>query len=448
MEKVNREHLFINYATEDADLAGWLTLKLISEGYRVWCAEFKLLGGESYPKEIDEAIKNRTFRMISLLSHDSIPKSNPKKERTLALNISKERGIDFIIPLNVTNLSPTELDWMTSDITFIPFENWAQGLSQLLKKLNSISTPRPLKNGKEIAVSTFLPTELISKKHEILHLNHLKIRKIPSNIKIFKLRQAIDSQDERILSMNWAFWRVGRVFLSFCPPPEGIKSNLTFSYLGQENWHENENIHKIKSLNLVSNLLRKSVYLKCFQRGLVYSDDSKRVFFPAGLLKDDKLRYIDYKGRKNYFKVTGIRSDSSQAAIDRYRYHLSPEFRVKRGIFDLFDIQIRVRLFLTTPDGQPLAPRSALARRKKITKDWWNDKWLKRYMGISYFLADGTDTLGIGDVPEEQIIISSKFPQLQAPFGIDETSLLAPKSIDITEVDSKNDIKNKFDEDE
>ena len=137
MEEIkNRDHLFISYASEDYELAEWLTLKLTNEGYKVWCDRFQLLGGESYPKDIDDAIKNKTFRMIALLSHNSINKPNPVKERTMALNIGRERGIDFLIPLNVDGLSSTELDWMTNDIVYIPFnESWAEGLRRLLKKL-------------------------------------------------------------------------------------------------------------------------------------------------------------------------------------------------------------------------------------------------------------------------------------------------------------------------
>ena len=130
------EHLFISYASEDYELAEWLTLKLTNEGYKVWCDRFELLGGESYPKDIDKAIKNKTFRIIALLSHNSIDKPNPVKERTLALNIGKERSIDFLIPLNVDGLSGTQLDWMTSDIVYIDFnKSWAEGLRRLLKKL-------------------------------------------------------------------------------------------------------------------------------------------------------------------------------------------------------------------------------------------------------------------------------------------------------------------------
>ena len=50
-----QDHLFISYASEDGDLAEWLALRLASEGYRVWCDRTQLLGGESYPKRIDDS---------------------------------------------------------------------------------------------------------------------------------------------------------------------------------------------------------------------------------------------------------------------------------------------------------------------------------------------------------------------------------------------------------
>ena len=108
--RAQRDHLFVSYATEDGQFAEWLTLKLIGEGYRVWCDRVKLLGGESYPRDIDKAIKEQTFRVLALLSHNSIYKPNPLKERTLSHNISRERGLDFIIPIRVDRIAPTDLD--------------------------------------------------------------------------------------------------------------------------------------------------------------------------------------------------------------------------------------------------------------------------------------------------------------------------------------------------
>src|SRR6202044_1348485 len=73
----SRDHLFISYASEDGEFAEWLALRLTAEGYKVWIDRFKLLGGESYPEDIDVAIKNRSFRMLALLSRYSIHKPNP-----------------------------------------------------------------------------------------------------------------------------------------------------------------------------------------------------------------------------------------------------------------------------------------------------------------------------------------------------------------------------------
>ncbi|MGD0856653.1 MAG: toll/interleukin-1 receptor domain-containing protein, partial [Dehalococcoidia bacterium] len=71
------DHLFISYATEDGELAEWLTLRLTAAGYKVWCDRVKLLGGESYPRDIDKAIKTQTFRMLALISKSSLTKENP-----------------------------------------------------------------------------------------------------------------------------------------------------------------------------------------------------------------------------------------------------------------------------------------------------------------------------------------------------------------------------------
>ncbi|MDN5863937.1 MAG: toll/interleukin-1 receptor domain-containing protein [Gammaproteobacteria bacterium] len=157
-----QEHLFISYATEDAALAEWLTLKLTIFGYKAWCDRFELLGGERFPRDIDQAIKEKTFRLLAILSKASLEKENPTKERTLALNIGKERKSDFLIPLQAEPLAPTDLNWMVSDITYIPFhESWSTGLRQLLKKLEKISTPQNLVNGGQVASTALLDTNCV-----------------------------------------------------------------------------------------------------------------------------------------------------------------------------------------------------------------------------------------------------------------------------------------------
>jgi hypothetical protein len=127
-----RDLLFISYAYEDQVFAYWLARKLASFGYGVWIDKLKILGGESWVASVEEAITERSFRVLAILSKDSIKKANPTNERTKALGVGKKLGItDFLMTLN---LDGTEPDWTLSTISYISFrESWADGLRRALK---------------------------------------------------------------------------------------------------------------------------------------------------------------------------------------------------------------------------------------------------------------------------------------------------------------------------
>ena len=161
-----QDHLFISYAWENCALPDWLVRQLTLRGYRVWCDRFEMLGGESFPKTIDGVIKTRSFRLIALLSRHSLDKANPRKERTLALNLGRQWEIDFMIPLNVDGLKASELPWDYSDLTYIPFKDWAAGLEQLLRVLAKAGAPRPLTEaqGRAFVRETYLPQHVILRR--------------------------------------------------------------------------------------------------------------------------------------------------------------------------------------------------------------------------------------------------------------------------------------------
>lgn len=54
--EVQRDHVFISYASEDAALAEWLARKLTAAGYGVWMDRLKLLGGDDCARDIDKAV--------------------------------------------------------------------------------------------------------------------------------------------------------------------------------------------------------------------------------------------------------------------------------------------------------------------------------------------------------------------------------------------------------
>ena len=123
-----RDHLFISYAVEDAALADWLARRLASLGYAVWYDRFKLLGGEPWPQDIEDAIDQRTFRMLAPISHASKDKRNPTGERKKGEAVGQRLKLaDFVIPLNV-NLATSDVPWDLMGTQYIDFaHSWAKG---------------------------------------------------------------------------------------------------------------------------------------------------------------------------------------------------------------------------------------------------------------------------------------------------------------------------------
>jgi hypothetical protein len=432
-DETSGSHLFVSYAVEDWPLAEWLTRKLTAEGFRVWCDRFKLLGGESYTRDIDVAIKTRTFRFLALLSKQSLTKPNPTKERTLALNIARERGIDFLIPLNVDGLKPTELDWMTSDLTFIPFHpSWAKGLKQLLDKLRSVDAPRPLADGMRIAAETFYERDLLSNKPETVHLNLLRVLKMPKAVKRFEASRKPTEQERKDLARKWPHYYIdaGHI-LAFQSPPSGPLNDIALKGAGALHWPSFERIDKIQTANLIPSLLSKSVRVKCLEKGLAMTPNDNVVYFPKGLLPSDRLHYHNHTGKRTWILAAGIRHHNTRPL--EYSYHLSPDFRIRQDLLDSFTVQLRVRLYLTELDGGPLSNRSANARRKRICANWWNLGWLSRHLAICEYLSGGSGEVAIGRDPSERIVLDARLLRLDAPNGIDETLLETPPTVEDAE---------------
>ena len=191
-----RKLLFISYAYEDRVFAKWLARKLAFYGYGVWIDHIEILGGESWVKEVDVAIKDRSFRVLGLLSKSSVGKDNPRKERTLALQLGKQRKTDdFLITLNLDGAQP---DWTLSDISWISFrESWADGLRRLLKKLESLDAPRIHAGNSAIAKAALeRGASLLSQKSEALTTNWLPFVQVPEALRIFDTSEITKEQEQ------------------------------------------------------------------------------------------------------------------------------------------------------------------------------------------------------------------------------------------------------------
>ncbi|HEV7683065.1 MAG TPA: toll/interleukin-1 receptor domain-containing protein [Pyrinomonadaceae bacterium] len=102
-----RDKIFISHANpEDNEFSRWLTLKLVTEGYPVWCDLVKLQGGEDFWRDIETAIRERTVKFLYVLSKVSNVKEGPLQELAVAKAVaSKGKLRDFIVPIHVDSLA-------------------------------------------------------------------------------------------------------------------------------------------------------------------------------------------------------------------------------------------------------------------------------------------------------------------------------------------------------
>lgn len=390
----DRTHVFVNYATEDGQFVDWLCLKLIMRGYRVWCDRLKLLGGESYPRNIDEAIKTRTFRFISVLSKHSLNKPNPLKERTLAINIARERKEDFVIPINLDGLKPTELGWMESDLSYIPFwTGWGEGLRKLFLALEKAQTPRQDRPSEIWHVLNQQPA--INPEAEPLWSNLVDLVTMPQALCRYEQRNVCSMPQALQLLTEWPHYRENAtVCWSFEPPPPEPSGKFDFSFRGAcEDWRAAAS-PDINFYNLGKRVLNASLKHKLLSVGLCEEPTTGVVFVPKGLTAE-RFTFQTPNG-KSWLLTTGMRRMKHGDQVENYRYHLSPQCRVLLDYFGSDVVQIAIRLHLTDSSGRSLDPKLIQRRRKTICKSWWNNQWLARLFATLQLMSDDSGRIMIG----------------------------------------------------
>jgi hypothetical protein len=139
-----RTVIFVSHATpEDNQFSRWLTLQLSRRGYQTWCDITKLLGGEAWWKDIQEAIGTFSCKFILVLSKVSVAKPGLIRELKIARSISPPIP-NFVIPIKLDEVSYKDFpEGIGSELNAVDFsKGWAPGLNRLLKRLEEDATPK------------------------------------------------------------------------------------------------------------------------------------------------------------------------------------------------------------------------------------------------------------------------------------------------------------------
>jgi hypothetical protein len=421
MTASNPSHLFISYAVEDAELARWLARKLAARGHPVWFDQMKMLGGEPWPQTIDDAIKSRTFRMLALISEHSLRKQKPTGERTLAQRIAEQRKVpDFLIPLKVDG---SELDWLTTTISYISFtRGWADGWRALLKKLDSLSTPRSLANAAPLSASSFPRGEdLLNDTGEQLLTNIIRVKSFPNILRVFRLARSVESVAWRTLEKTWAFYEIAKdALVALIPPPTEFADHIKAT-TEQLLWAECELFRNVRARDIAASLIMKALARRLTKGGCLEHPNPKlreTFFLPETFVEGGKLSFIGFRGKKTWLLIRGRVTFRRAGGVREVNFHhFAFRLRLARGLDKAFHVQLTPTLVFFDEKGNPILDKSVGSRRRRMTKMWYNDKWLTRLMAAEQLLT-GLPTAGDDDLVLEPGLIS-----LASPRGLNEEVL-------------------------
>lgn len=427
-------HLFISYAVEDTALARWLARKLAARGHPVWFDQMKLLGGEQWPQTIDEAIKHRTFRMLALISEHSLRKQKPTGERTLAQRIAEQRKIpDFLIPLKVDG---SELDWLTTTVSYISFtRGWADGWRALLKKLDSISAPRSLENAVPLAASSFPRGEdLVNDTGEQLLTNVIKVKAFPNILRVFRVAGSLDSKDWEKLQKTWAFYEISQDALVALIPPAAEFADRIKATPEQLLWTECEFFRSVRARDIAANLIMKALSRRLTKSGCLEHPNPKlreTFFLPETFVQGGKLSFTGFRGKKTWLLIRGRVTFRRAAGVREVNFHhFAFRLRLARGLGKGFHVQLTPTLVFFDEKGTPILDKSVGSRRRRMTKMWYNDKWLTRLMAAEQLLT------GLPPASEEDLVLEPGLVSLASPRGLNEGILEPDEKIEETTEDA------------
>lgn len=383
-QKTERDLVFISYAYEDEVFAKWLARKLASFGYGVWIDQIKILGGESWVDEVEDAISEKSIRVLAILSKDSIKKPNPKKERTKALAVSKKLGItDFMMTLN---LDGTEPDWTMSDISYISFkESWATGLRRILKKLQAIDAPRiHAHNTRLVAQSLEIGSKLLEPEPEPILCNWLPIGNLSETLKVFKASGL--TQDE---VRSWPNYELSPDRLAaFFAPAEELRAKVSETaeaYL----WPNTDRIQTHEAQHVVTRILNRAIDQLLRTAGIQFCRDSKLHYIPQEFRGEQLVRYMDTDGKSHHIKTQGNRKIRKPAGPPEVVVHRpAVRSRARRISENRYVVELIPALALFDSAGRPITGKAVGPRRKKVTQGWFNQAWRRRFLLFAQILRD------------------------------------------------------------
>jgi hypothetical protein len=385
--------IVIDHVAADHALATWLARRLALTGYSVWCYGTAPLAGENADESVRVLIQKRAQQYLPVLSDRALA-DRDFMDRCGSAGTIESR----VLPcwsMQMGGLLPTRLE-QVSPARFQ--ESWAQGLQDVMNRLQSrgIKPNLSTAQGRSIALRAYMPEPIVRAAPEHVYANVFRAT-VPKMLFVYDLNQALTLGVAEELHRKWAFSDADPLRLfSFEPSPVALPGQA-LSRPREYSWKDTETCAGRPSVDVVKDLLRRSLDLACVRAGLQWCGDRRVYYFPKPEIGDRKVRFAHVDGRETYVSMTGERQWGWGDNVSHFRYQLGPRFRVGQDKTGDWWATVQIYVRVTDLNGACFQLKDITRRRKKVTKSWWNQQWFARLLGLMQALrSENSETIQIG----------------------------------------------------
>lgn len=409
----SRDTIVIDHAAGDHALATWLARRLQILGYRTWCYGTAPLAGETADESVRVLIEKRAARYLPILSQEST--TNPDLIARCTLAIATD---GLTLPCRADGYADSHLPTKLKQLIPAPFsDGWAVGLKTVVAAMDGVKPSLSSEQGTAVALRSYVPEPVTKASPEPVYGNVFPVN-CPEGILAIDLARELTAEEEVELRKKWAFVIAhSKLLLSFDDPPEAVP-RADQERIPEYSWkHYSERFGK-RSIDVVKELVRRSMDVACVHAGLQWCDHRGVFYFPH---LDKPLRNVGFThvdGRKTRVAVTGLQSYGSGDRAVPFRYQLSPGFRVGFDEAGTCWLTLKVYVRVTEENGTPYEGKAIARRRKKAAKSWWNKEWFARIVGVMQALSDDKSEIVVGS-QSRKVAVSCKPLCWECPTAID-----------------------------
>lgn len=410
-----RRLIFVSHAApQDNIFATWLATQLAIAGYEVWCDTTQLLGGEKFWSDIAEAIDKYAVRVLFTSTLEANRKTGTLRELRLAFEAQQKYSIkDFVIPLKIDAFPFGAMQKPLADLNAVRFDdNWATGLSQLLKLLERESVARSPAAGPACVTEWYARS--LDRQRKIIvadercHSNWFQLS-LPEHLNFYTFAFSTDTLKKLAKGFSKPYRVVGSRILSFAGSnevQEHLGPTIAFRTGGQiktqkfiDNGDATLNVAAFDATNMITDLVRQAWEAELDVRSLgthILGSGLTARFFTKDQLLKNRAYFTALGGRRAYRQLVGNKSKRTREGHKVSDGHWHYALSCSPQLLPFPRLVLRHHVIFTDDGSTPwVKPERMHKARRSVCKQWWNGEWRDRLFAFMAELGGGNKRLQI-----------------------------------------------------